>query len=100
MDFVTAYLSAAWQRGVDITTTAGLQQVADEAGINWQAMVDAAAKVNWQTLLDANLQELTDAALWGVPSFRVSGGNNPEPFICWGQDRIWRVEEEIAKRLE
>ena len=100
MDFVTAYLSAAWQRGVDITTTAGLQQVADEAGINWQAMVDAAAKVDWQTLLDANLQELTDAALWGVPSFRVSGGNNPEPFICWGQDRIWRVEEEIAKRLE
>ena len=63
-------------------------------------MVDAAAKVDWQTLLDANLQELTDAALWGVPSFRVSGGNNPEPFICWGQDRIWRVEEEIAQRLE
>ena len=100
MEFVTAYLSAAWQRGVDITTTAGLQQVAVEAGIDWQAMVDAAAKADWQTLLNDNLSALTSANLWGVPSFRISGGNNSEPFVCWGQDRIWRVEDEIAQRVK
>ena len=99
MDFVTAYLRAAWQNGVDITTTQGLQQVAQDAGIDWRRMVDAADTVSWEALLDDNLQALTGANLWGVPSFRVSGGNNPEPFICWGQDRIWRVEEEIAQRV-
>ena len=99
MDFVTAYLSAAWQQGIDIATTKGLQQVAHNAGIDWQAMIDAAAQTDWQTLLDENLKALTHANLWGVPSFRVSGGDNPEPFACWGQDRIWRVEEEIAKRI-
>ena len=99
MDFVTAYLRAAWQNGVDITTIQGLQQVAQDAGIDWQPMVDAADKVSWKALLDDNLQALTGANLWGVPSFRVSGGNNPEPFVCWGQDRVWRVEQEIAQRV-
>ena len=99
MDFVTAYLRAAWQNGVDITTIQGLQQVAQDAGIDWQPMVDAADKVSWEALLDDNLQALTGANLWGVPSFRVSGGNNPEPFVCWGQDRVWGVEQEIAQRV-
>ncbi|GIS20989.1 MAG: hypothetical protein CM15mP120_29050 [Pseudomonadota bacterium] len=22
-----------------------------------------------------------------------------EPFVCWGQDRVWRVEQEIAQRV-
>jgi 2-hydroxychromene-2-carboxylate isomerase len=99
MDFVTAYLAAGWQQGIDITTTQGLQQVASNAGIDWQQMTDAADKNDWETLLDDNLQALTEANLWGVPSFRVSGGSNPEPFACWGQDRIWRVEDEIAQRV-
>jgi 2-hydroxychromene-2-carboxylate isomerase len=38
------------------------------------------------------------AGLWGVPSFRVSGGNESDSFACWGQDRIWRVEDEIVRR--
>ncbi len=99
MAFVTAYLSAAWQQGIDIATTKGLQQVAHNAEIDWQAMTEAATRVDWQALLDDNLYALTHANLWGVPSFRVSGGNNPESFACWGQDRIWRVEEEIASRI-
>ena len=99
MDFVTAYLPAAWQQGVDITSTEGLQQVANNAGIDWQQMVAAAEQQDWESLLDDNLQALKNANLWGVPSFRVSGGNNPEPFACWGQDRIWRVEDEIAQRV-
>jgi len=44
---------------------------------------------------------MLEAGLWGVPSFRVSGGSKgTEPYCCWGQDRIWRVENEIVNRIQ
>lgn len=98
MEFVTAYLRAAWMEGVDITTDQGLQTVAARAGLGWQALQEAREGTDWEADLDANLQEMLSAGLWGVPSFRISGGKTDESFACWGQDRIWRVENEIAAR--
>ncbi|MEM9621596.1 MAG: DsbA family protein [Pseudomonadota bacterium] len=99
MEFVTAYLQAAWFDGVDITKTAGLQQVADHAGLEWQALNQAAQDNDWRSTLDDNLEVMLTENLWGVPSFRVSGGNSSTAYACWGQDRIWRVENEIARRV-
>ena len=98
MEFVTAYLQAAWVDGVDIATEAGLKAVAAEAGLDWQALQQAQQGTDWEAVLDDNLSEMLGAGLWGVPSFRVSGGSTEQPFSCWGQDRIWRVESEIAAR--
>ncbi|MFT4713676.1 MAG: 2-hydroxychromene-2-carboxylate isomerase [Candidatus Azotimanducaceae bacterium] len=55
--------------------------------------------MNWQTLLQENIVSMNEAGLWGVPGFRVSSAGEPA-FSCWGQDRIWRVEAEIAKRMK
>lgn len=98
MDFVTAYLQAAWVDGIDIATEAGLRTVAARAGLDWEALQSARQGTDWEAVLDDNLNEMLGAGLWGVPSFRVSGGNADAPFSCWGQDRIWRVENEIAAR--
>jgi len=98
MDFVTAYLSAAWVDGIDITTDDGLHEVAVKAGIDWNELREASRGADWEATLDENLTEMLGARLWGVPSFRVTGGNDDAPFACWGQDRIWRVENEIARR--
>ncbi|MCP5178913.1 MAG: DsbA family protein [Pseudomonadales bacterium] len=98
LEFVTAYLRAAWTDGVDITTDKGLQTVASNAGLDWTALASASRNADWETALDANLQAMLAARLWGVPSFRVSGGRAVGAFACWGQDRIWRVENEIARR--
>ncbi len=98
MEYVSAYLDAAWFSGIDITTERGLRRVAQQAGINWAELQQAAADEDWQALLEQNLKEMLSAHLWGVPSFRVSGGGQDTPFACWGQDRIWRIENEIAKR--
>ncbi len=106
MEYVTAYLSAAWAQGVDITTEAGRRRVAEGAGLDWAELGNAADGADWEGLLDDNLQGMLAAGLWGVPSFRVTGGRNPtggrdsEPFACWGQDRIWRVAREIARRAD
>ncbi len=98
LDFVSAYLSAAWAEGVDITGEAGLAQVAGRAGLDWTQLRDHARDSDWQSLLEDNLQSMLASGLWGVPSFRVTGGNDTKPFACWGQDRIWRVADEIARR--
>jgi 2-hydroxychromene-2-carboxylate isomerase len=98
LEFVTAYLSAAWAEGIDITTETGLRQVTSAAGIEWNELQKAKLGTDWQSDLDDNLAAMNEAGLWGVPSFRVTGGNNTEVFSCWGQDRIWRVESEISMR--
>ncbi|MDD9964236.1 MAG: DsbA family protein [Gammaproteobacteria bacterium] len=100
MAFVTAYLSAAWAEAIDISTDAGLRQVAANAGLDWNDLQAASRDAGWSALLDDNLNAMLDAGLWGVPSFRVTGGADGDAYACWGQDRIWRVENEIAKRAQ
>ncbi len=98
VEYCGAYLRGAWEEGIDITTDDGLRQVVEAAGIAWPDVVDHLGKPGWESLLDGNVQEMLDFGLWGVPSFRVTGGNDDAPFQCWGQDRLWRVETEIARR--
>lgn len=100
MDFVTAYLSAAWMEGIDITTTQGLRRVTGNAGIDWEALQEARQDTDWEITLEENLREMLALGLWGVPSFRVTGGSMPGAFASWGQDRIWRVENEIFTRAK
>jgi 2-hydroxychromene-2-carboxylate isomerase len=97
LEFVGAYLSAAFAEGIDITSDQGLAEVAGAAGLDWSELNRRATGDDWMPLLDENLDAMFEAGLWGVPSFRVSGGD-ASPFSCWGQDRIWRVETEIARR--
>ncbi|MBT4161416.1 MAG: hypothetical protein HOC70_16625 [Gammaproteobacteria bacterium] len=96
VEYCSNYLKAAWAEGLDITTEDGLREVVERSGASWEAAT--ALGSSWQPLLDDNVNDMLEAGLWGVPSFRVSGGNNDQPFSCWGQDRLWRVETEISRR--
>ena len=51
----------------------------------------------WRDELERNRQVLLELGLWGVPSFRLGGGSLP-PYSTWGQDRLWRLEQEILRR--
>ena len=98
MAFLTSYLRGAWAEGVDVTRPEGLALVLARAGLDADAAERRFDDPESAALLDANLEAMLDAGLWGVPSFRVSGGNGDAPFACWGQDRIWRVAAEIVQR--
>ena len=100
LPFVTAYLRGAWMEGIDITREKGLQWVTAEAGLSWQALMAEAKNHDWEAVLEDNLQALKGHQLWGVPSFRVSGGTLPGAYACWGQDRLWRIEREIVARAQ
>jgi len=99
MEFVGTYLRAAWFDGKDITNPGVLQQIVEDSGLSFQDTLDQADETDWQAVLQANLQALNGDNLWGVPSFRVSGGKLSTPYVCWGQDRIWRVASDIARRI-
>ena len=42
---------------------------------------------------------LLASGVWGVPSFRLLGREGEQDFVSWGQDRLWRVEVELRRRL-
>jgi 2-hydroxychromene-2-carboxylate isomerase len=99
MAFVTAYLEAAWYKGTDITNEKGLRSVLQDADLDPALIEKARHDDTWTALLEANLQSMLADNLWGVPSFRVSDDHTGQSdFACWGQDRIWRVEQEITNR--
>jgi 2-hydroxychromene-2-carboxylate isomerase len=53
----------------------------------------------WRDELEHNRETLFGLGLWGVPSFRLLGPEGTPEYATWGQDRIWRVEQEITRRL-
>lgn len=97
-EYLGSYLSAAFAEGIDITRAAGLAQVVERIGVAWSECAAALGTHEYEAVVENNVQALSEAGLWGVPSFRVSGGAGNGTFQCWGQDRLWRVETEIALR--
>lgn len=97
-EYLHAFLRAAFAEGVDTGSDAGLRHVVEAAGLAWSEAQHHVDATEWRAELEANRAAMLDLGLWGVPSFRVSGGDRP-PFATWGQDRLWLVEREIAARL-
>ena len=98
-ELLLEFMRAAWAQGVDTGSDAGLRLAVERAGLPWrdaQAHLDRDA--GWRSELEANRAALLGLGLWGVPSFRVRGGGVAD-YATWGQDRLWRVEEEIRARL-
>jgi 2-hydroxychromene-2-carboxylate isomerase len=97
-ELLLEFMRAAWSQGIDTGTDAGLRIAVERAGLDWR---EAQQRVDrgdaWREELEANRAEMFALGLWGVPSFRVRGGGAPE-YATWGQDRLWRVEEEIRAR--
>ncbi|MEE4381203.1 MAG: DsbA family protein [Pseudomonadales bacterium] len=96
-EFLAAYLDAAWLEGLDVTRDEGLLEVVRRAGLDPAEAEPRIGTDASDAVLAENLEAMLGAGLWGVPSFRVSDGDAP-PLACWGQDRLWRIETEIARR--
>ena len=116
-ELLRSFTQAAFAEGVDTGSDAGLRLVVERAGLPWdeaEAILAAdhaarigpqpssssvAASIGWQEELEANRQQLLALGLWGVPSFRLLGRPGETDYATWGQDRLWRVEQEIRRRL-
>jgi 2-hydroxychromene-2-carboxylate isomerase len=98
VEYLGAYLSAAFAQGVNITSEKGMQHVVENAGLDWQEGRKLLGSDGWQAELEANVSAMLADGLWGVPSFKVYAADSADAYTTWGQDRLWRVEAEIVRR--
>ena len=84
--------------GQPLDGRSGLRRVVEGAGLAWEAAEERLGNPDWRDELERNRVALyEECGLWGVPSYRVSGGGLPD-WSAWGQDRLWRVAQEIRRR--
>ncbi len=98
LELLLSFMRAAWAEGVDTGSDAGLERVVEQAGLPWREASQHLDRDEWRGELEANRAALFALGLWGVPSFCVRGAY-AAPYATWGQDRLWRVDEEIRARL-
>ncbi len=98
-ELLASFTRAAFAEGIDTGTDAGLRQVVERAGLPWDEAREHLDGEGWRDELEANRKVLFEEGLWGVPSFRLLREGGECLFATWGQDRIWRVEEEIRRQL-
>lgn len=92
--FLAAAGRAAFAENKDLATDEGLLHATRTAGLDDAAVL---AKLNQGielSLAERNREDLRQAGLWGVPSWKV--GN----FSSWGYDRKWMHEELFRRAAE
>lgn len=98
-ELLRAFTRAAFAEGIDTGSDDGLRHVVEGAGLSWAEARPHLDREGWRDELEANRQQMLALGLWGVPSFRVLGADGTPDYSTWGQDRLWRVEQEIRRRL-
>lgn len=98
-EFLSAFLSAAFSRGINTNSTAGLRKVVEAAGLPWSEAQTHRTDTEWKSLVEANRQAMYAEGLWGVPSFRLLDQRGETLLATWGQDRLWVVGRVIKNQL-
>jgi 2-hydroxychromene-2-carboxylate isomerase len=98
-ELLRSFTRAAFAEGADAGSDTGLRRVVERAGLDWNEACVRLDGEGWRDELEANRKQLFALGLWGVPSFRLLGSRGEPDYSTWGQDRLWRVEQEIRRRL-
>lgn len=93
-----ACIEGAFMEGIDLAGKAGLKTVVENAGLDWEDAKRMVGNDDWRDAFEKNRRAMYQLGLWGVPSFRLRGPQGQEDYVTWGQDRLWRVAQEIARR--
>jgi len=98
-ELLASFTHAAFAEGIDTGEDAGLRLVVERVELSWEEARVHLEQGGWQAELEENRSRLFELGLWGVPSFCLLGEGGEPDYCTWGQDRIWRVEQEIRRRL-
>ena len=90
-EYVLSFLKGVWSEGIRSGSNRGLKKITSRAGLDWDGVQKHMNNEEWREEAEANRVALYDMGLWGVPSYKVGS------VIAWGQDRLWLVEQELAK---
>ncbi|MEX2206044.1 MAG: DsbA family protein [Myxococcota bacterium] len=99
-ELLFSFARAAFAEGIDTGTDTGLRHVVERAGLAWDEAGNQLDDEAWREELERNRVAMFELGLWGVPSFCLRDAAGVATWSTWGQDRIWRVEQEIQRQLE
>ncbi|MEQ8268572.1 MAG: DsbA family protein [Parvibaculum sp.] len=88
--FANSFLRGVFAEGIDAARGGGLMRMAKRAGLTRKQVKAALADSSWREVAEANRKDMFAAGVWGVPAFRVDGGE-----MLWGQDRLWVAEDQL-----
>lgn len=94
VEYMRTYARAVNAEGIRSQTDTGLRTIVERAGLDWAKAQTLLADQGWRDWAEDNRMAMYDCGLWGVPSFRYG------TVSCWGQDRLWVIEGEIAKEMK
>ena len=92
-------LKASFQDGINIGDDNFLEKLVIDLGLDWTMISKDLNSKHWKKILNDNVKDMYSGNCWGVPSFKITNEDGTDPFYVWGQDRIWLLKEEIARRL-
>jgi 2-hydroxychromene-2-carboxylate isomerase len=98
-EYLHEYSKAVWSERVNAMKPEGLRLVVERAGLRWEDALPHLDTRDWEAEMDRNVADMIAAGSWGVPTLRLPATADHAEFTVWGQDRIWLVEEELARRL-
>lgn len=90
-EYVLSFLKGVWSEGIRSGSQRGFRKITSRAGLEWDGVQQHLQDDAWRDEAELNRIALYDLGLWGVPSFKVGS------VVAWGQDRLWLVEQELAK---
>ena len=97
-EYIEALLTASFQDEINIGDDTYLEGLVSSLKLDWSEVKKHLNSKQWKKNLNHNLQEMYAGNCWGVPSFKLTDDDGGNPFYVWGQDRMWLIKEEIAKR--
>jgi 2-hydroxychromene-2-carboxylate isomerase len=100
IEFISAFLKAAFFDAVNTNKDTGLKQVVDKSGLSWAEALKIIDNKDWEAELEENRLAMLGLGIWGVPSYHLFDQNGQEVLSAWGQDRLWLVAREIKRLLE
>jgi 2-hydroxychromene-2-carboxylate isomerase len=99
LEYLRSYSDAVWSERVDAWREPGLRRIVERAGLSWHEAQQRLDSKDWEPEMERNVQAMLAAGSWGVPTLRLPATARFPEFTVWGQDRLWLVEEELARRL-
>ncbi|MDX1588216.1 MAG: DsbA family protein [Oleiphilaceae bacterium] len=100
LEYLHQYSQAVWAEGINAWRLSGLRRIVERTGLDWNEARQRLDNRDWEPELEENVRDMIAAGSWGVPTLRLPATDTQPAFTLWGQDRIWRMEEEILKRLK
>ncbi|MCK0163906.1 DsbA family protein [Marinobacter sp. S6332] len=92
IEYMRTYARAVNAEGIRSETDTGLKLIVERSGLDWHKAKALLDDQSWREWAEVNRQAMYNCGLWGVPSFRYGD------VTCWGQDRLWVIENEIKNK--